>query len=119
MTSRPVLLFCLISLITILSMRVYAQTNIGHDPTRPAISVQQIGGDKQGGGDKKTIVAGYEVQSIIIGNARRLALVNNKFVSIGDTVGGAKVVAIDRNSVVLSESGRKLTIYLFDRNSWN
>ncbi|WP_238552842.1 hypothetical protein, partial [Legionella oakridgensis] len=56
----------------------------------------------------------YQLQSIIIGRSRRLALINDQFVSIGDSIGSAVVIAIDRNSVVLSESGRKLKIDLFD-----
>lgn len=102
----PVLFkFCLTIIIILLSWEVLAQVAKGRDPTRPAVQIGSI---------KDTSVERYQLQSIIIGRSRRLALINDQFVSIGDSIGSAVVIAIDRNSVVLSESGRKLKIDLFD-----
>ncbi|AHE68381.1 hypothetical protein [Legionella oakridgensis] len=102
----PVLFkFCLTIIIILLSWEVLAQVAKERDPTRPAVQIGSI---------KDTSVERYQLQSIIIGRSRRLALINDQFVSIGDSIGSAVVIAIDRNSVVLSESGRKLKIDLFD-----
>jgi len=111
MTNRLLPKFCLTLLITLLSLHTFAQTNLAHDPTKPALLINTVAG--------KSDISEYKLQSIVIGKTRRLALINDKLVSTGDTVGSAKVVAIDRNSVILSESGRKLTIYLFQRGIWN
>lgn len=94
----------------VLGLTSLRSSAVVHDPTRPvnvsASSTSQIP------------IGVYELQSIIIGKGRRLALINDKFVGVGDTVGGAKVVNIDRNSVVISEAGQRRTIQLFDRSIW-
>ncbi|WP_133129855.1 hypothetical protein [Legionella yabuuchiae] len=104
--------FCLILLFPLLSGGISAAQDQWRDPTRPSLyrALEPKGAKKN---------QTYNLQSIIIGKSRRMALINDKFVTVGDRVGDAKVVAIERNSVVLSESGRRLTIYLFDRSIWN
>ncbi|GGI85112.1 hypothetical protein [Legionella impletisoli] len=104
--------FCLILVFPLLSGKINAATEQLRDPTRPSLYR-----NLEPKGDKKN--QSYNLQSVIIGKSRRMALINDKFVTVGDVVGDAKVVAIERNSVVLSESGRRLTIYLFDRSIWN
>lgn len=111
---RWVLVFCITGLITLISTTITAEVVVGRDPTQPA-TFNVIIDKKQAG----TPTAGYQLQSILISKDRSLALINDKFVSVGDVIGSAKVIGIDRNSVILSESGRKLTIYLFDRSIWN
>ncbi len=101
--------FCLVLLFTIVSINAFAQVGAKRDPTEPAII-------EVGGGETATPIAIYEAQSIIIGQTRRLALINNIFVKVGGTIGRAKVIAIDRNAVILSDSGRNRTIHLFNRN---
>jgi MSHA biogenesis protein MshK len=70
------------------------------DPTRPFTGKVEISGQLQ-------------LRSILIGSDRRLALINDTFVQIGDTIGSAKVIAIKEDSVVLVDSGRTQTLYLF------
>jgi len=54
-----------------------------------------------------------KVDSILIDQDRRLALIDGAIVGIGDTVGGRVVVQIDRDAVVLSEpSGRIVRVRL-------
>jgi MSHA biogenesis protein MshK len=55
----------------------------------------------------------YAVASIIVGPGRRIALVNGRQVHEGSTVGGARVVQIDRDGVVLDVGGqrRRLSVY--------
>ena len=79
-----------------------AQTSptIMRDPTKPFTGKVEVSGQLQ-------------LSSILIGKERRLALINDTFVQIGDTIGSAKVIAIKEDSVVLLDSGRTETLYLF------
>lgn len=53
------------------------------------------------------------VRSILFSSARRVALVDNKIVGIGDTVGAFKVADIERTAVVFALNGerRRVAIY--------
>jgi hypothetical protein len=48
-----------------------------------------------------------KVQSILISNNRRLAMVDGRIVGIGDDVGGWTVGAIEQNAIVLRSPGGK------------
>lgn len=73
---------------------------IMHDPTKPYTGKIEAGGQLQ-------------LRSILIGKDRRIALINDTFVQVGDAIGEAKVIAIKEDFVVLIESGRTETLYLF------
>lgn len=54
-----------------------------------------------------------KIDSILIDQDRRLALIDGAIVGVGDTIGGRVVVQIDRDAVVLSEpSGRLVRVRL-------
>lgn len=91
----------------LLSFQVNAWTFPRRDPTTPVTYTE---------GSSKNEKVGYDLQSIIIGRTRPLALVNDKFVTIGDMIDNAKVIAINRNSVILEDSTQRITLYLFDRS---
>ena len=57
-----------------------------------------------------------KLKSILVGKTRQVALINDTFVSVGDTIGTAKVVAIRDNSVILLDSGVTITLTLFENN---
>lgn len=86
--------------------------NPGRDPTKPPAGISDVAAAEKD-------AVGFDLQSIIISNSRRMAIINNRLVKVGDNIGGAKVVAIERNAVVLSVAGRKLIIHLFKRGIWN
>ena len=85
------------------------------DPTKPAM-MRVTADDTQDDGKKAE--ATYQLSSIIISSTRRLALINAIFVRVGDRIGEARVVKINRNSVVLSAPGKKITLYLLDQRGW-
>jgi len=60
----------------------------------------------------------FKLQSIIISPTRRIAMINDTLVQIGDTIGSARVEMIEKNSVTLSKSGTITTIYLIDKRGW-
>lgn len=71
------------------------------DPTRPyAINTQ----------DKKT--GPLDLMTILISKYRKLAIINNQMVKIGDYVGENQVVAIDPNTVQLEGRDGKIMLFL-------
>jgi len=59
---------------------------------------------------------GLQIRSIIIGKTRRVALINDTFVQIGDRIGTATVLSISKNSVDLIDAGRTVRLYLFEND---
>lgn len=84
-----------------------------HDPTEPPISpiTLVIPGAPEA-------ESNYKLQSILIGPSRRLAMINGQIVGTGSSIQGARVLAIDKNHVVLFYAGRKKILYLFGRRLW-
>ncbi len=113
MSYRSLFYFCLIpGFILLWNQSVNSQAPTLRDPTQPAIT-EFVETDKT-----KQKEDEYVLQSIIISPTRRVALINDNYVSVGDHIGEDKVVAIRTNSVVLSRPGQKRTIYLFDLGMW-
>ena len=90
----------------------YSQVITLRDPTQPVIPEHMVEIPKD---NMETV---YVLQSIIISPSRKLALINDKYVRVGDMIGEAKVEAIEKNYVILLQAGRKQTIYLFDLGNW-
>ena len=61
----------------------------------------------------------FNLQSIIIGHRRRLAMINGQLVGTGSKIQGARVLAIDKNHVVLFHDGQRKNLYLFSKRLWN
>jgi len=86
------------------SMTVYAQLD---DPTRPpGYRLVLPGGQKA---SRSTV---FSLSSVRISPTRRTAVVNDRSVEAGDTVNGAKVVAIYPSTVKLKKKGKIFTIRL-------
>lgn len=102
---RP-LTFCLSLAFGLLSSSLLA-LNVGRDPTKPVILNPQTSPSKSNG---------YDLRSIIVSKTRKLAMINEELVGIGDMVGDAKILAINNNSVLLELGGQQTTIYLFYPN---
>lgn len=81
-----------------------------HDPTKPIAEVLSATSKQN-----KTV---FNLQSIMIGPMRILAMINGQLVGTGSTIQGARVLAIGKNHVVLLYAGQKQTIYLFGRRLW-
>lgn len=71
------------------------------DPTRPAT----LGG---GGGD--AIATDYSLQSVLVGGTRSIATINGEALSVGDEVGGARVISISHQNVLLDVKGRTVEL---------
>jgi hypothetical protein len=68
---------------------------------------------------KKNDLKDYDIQGIIISPSRRLVLINNQLLRIGDTIGKARVMAINPNNIKLFIDGATLIIDFIDTEHWN
>lgn len=80
------------------------------DPTEPVIAPSTNESIKSG--------ENFNLQIILIGPMRRLAMINDQIVGTGSKIQGARVLAIDKNHVVLFYGGRKKILHLFGRRMW-
>ncbi|NKB33364.1 MAG: hypothetical protein GKR91_09725 [Pseudomonadales bacterium] len=88
------------------------------DPTRPIFVTGDGGGDL---GDiaamiRDVIPASYELSFVRASESSPMAVINEQRVTIGDVIGGATVVSIDRDGVVLSVNEQERRISLFGSN---
>lgn len=86
------------------------------DPTRPLLAPVEIGENR--GTDvinmiRNILPSSFDVSFIRASSTNPIAVVNSERVTIGDSIGGASVVAIDRTSVTLSINGEERRISLY------
>ncbi|TAM41240.1 hypothetical protein EPN54_02050 [bacterium] len=79
------------------------------DPFLPLKMVQE---EKAAGGGQRmdliqvgSSVGDLKVQGIIWGGRFPQAIINDKVLTVGDTIGGVKLLSIDKNGITLSSSG--------------
>lgn len=73
------------------------------DPTRPTDPALYFSGGHSGG---------WTLQSILVSNNRRIAIINGKRVQEGDHVGSARVTRIRNSQVVIKTGDRTLKLRL-------
>ena len=87
------------------------------DPTRPlfiaATSDTETGIDVSGF-IRSVVPSSWDVSFIRASGSTPMAVVNNERVTIGDSVGGAEVLEISRNSVTLLINDEERQISIFD-----
>lgn len=76
------------------------------DPTRPPGYRLVLPGGKKATSDR------FFLSSVRISSIRRSAIVNDRSVETGDTINGAKVVAIYPSSIKLSKQGKLFIVKL-------
>jgi hypothetical protein len=52
----------------------------------------------------------YKLSGVLTGNAAGTAIVNDRFVTVGDVIDGAEVVRITKHAVVLRRKGKTFTV---------
>jgi len=81
------------------------------DPFRPLMPAKEI---KAAEGKKADLIkaGNLKVQGIIWGGNFPQAIINNRVVTVGDTIEGAEILSIDKNGITLSSDGGadKLTV---------
>lgn len=78
------------------------------DPMRPFAAAQTAGGGPSSGAQGPRFV----LTAVVLAAERRVAVLNGAPRLLGDTVAGAKIVAIEPNAVRLQEGGNELVIPL-------
>jgi MSHA biogenesis protein MshK len=100
------LLRCLILLASLLAAG--AALGMG-DPTRPPQGYYAGSGAGSGATDGEGLV----LQSVIISDARRSAIISGEYVLIGGKVAGARLVKVSETEVVLLQGASRRTLRLY------
>ncbi|MCE2572134.1 MSHA biogenesis protein MshK [Motilimonas eburnea] len=79
-----------------------------NDPTAPRQPVKQVETKTQ------VVVAKPRLQSILVQNDHRSAVINNQNVGVGDRVDGYRVTRITANYVLLQGKGGTIRLSLFN-----
>ena len=104
MFKQKIMLVLVFVAVSFSPMLVNAQLD---DPTRPpGYSLYSPNGKK------RTVVKRFLLSSVRISTSRRSAIVNDRTVESGDTVDGAKVIAIYPSAVKLKKQGKFFTVRL-------
>lgn len=75
------------------------------DPTRPA--------DMLGRGQAEVAAPGPVLQSVLISQQRRIAIISGKTLRVGDKFGDSRIVSITETEVVLQNGKAQKTLKLF------
>lgn len=86
------------------------------DPTRPLFYVEPSGNDVVDEIFRTVVPASYDISFIRAGGEASFAVINGVRVVIGDVVGGAEVVSIDREGVILRIDGEERVISMYESN---
>lgn len=62
---------------------------------------------------KKSNIDSIKLSSILFSKKRRTAIINDTFVSEGDSIGNYEIISIKPDYVVLSSGGETFTVHLF------
>jgi len=81
------------------------------DPTAPLVM-----GVAQPQTNLFSLVSSYRVTSILIRPNLKVAVINSRQVRVGDIIGNAEVVNIDKNSVTLQVAGEEQILELYGRS---
>lgn len=94
-STRSEFYFCMLTLCAVF----YATSGMAlTDPTRP------------GQYSPAPTAAQFQLDSVLIGQSRKVAVINGVAVSVGDLIQGAKVVSINTQKVTLSRNGKSIVI---------
>lgn len=80
------------------------------DPTKPSRFVAQAVVSTA------PLAKQFKLHSVLISSQRRVAVINEKSVQVGDTVNGATVQQINKNRVVLDKQGRRFNLNLVEHD---
>lgn len=75
------------------------------DPTRPVV----LSGERVPSADKPKL---WQLTSTLISPQRRVAVINGQVVQVGQAINGAKLLAVEPGSALLSRAGHKIKLKL-------
>ncbi len=86
------------------------------DPTKPLFYDSRRGDETVSELLRTVVPASFDISFIRAGSVDSVAVINNLRVSVGDVIGGAQVVAIDRGGVTLLIDDEERRISMYDSN---
>jgi predicted HAD superfamily phosphohydrolase len=87
------------------------------DPTRPLfVRAQETSSGEVLSMIRNVVPASYDLSFVRASSSSPIAVINSERVTVGDVIGGATVVAIERSSVTLSVNGEERVITLYDQS---
>ena len=93
---------------TILRPKIEYKAETLRDPFQGPITKGAVGGEKiRSGGGSESKVPPLKVQGVIWGGSLSQAIINNKVVTIGDDIEGAKIIYIDRQGITVIFEGKQ------------
>ena len=101
--------FCL--LLCLYGSSLYAEV-VARDPTEPVSSFSEATG-ADGKEKEKKVATEYVLEAILMSGVDKFAIINNKLVRVGDTVGASKVKKIDSYHVILAGETGETVLALF------
>lgn len=113
-----ILLLCVLGLSVALSgalRPVPATAEPLPDPTKP----DRLGRSDRGGGAqvRQREEPSWNLTSIISSPRRKLAVINGEIRRVGENIAGARVLAIQRDTVIIRYSGQRRVLRLLSRGS--
>lgn len=99
------MLTCLGLIVFGLGSPVFGQPPLG-DPTRPA------SGYRGAAGDETVQPLNWRLTSTLIASKRRVAIINNQTVQVGQTIDGAVLLAVESDSALLRRQGENIRLDL-------
>lgn len=84
------------------------------DPTRPPSPAEIQAWFAGDSGDGRSAES-WTLQSVLIADTRKVAVINDQRVQVGDSVGGADVVDIEPGRVVLAHDGEQISLTIDNR----
>lgn len=102
------------TIIIITFLAASATASPADDPTRPPApaEIRAWFAGETGDGTRAT---SWTLQSVLISDARSVAVINGQRVQVGDTVGDADVVVIEPARVVLEHDGEQISLTIDNR----
>ena len=97
------LLLIMCSLLCALSL----SADVLFDPTRPATKQKSTTSNSVG-----AVVGSWKLESTLVASDRRVAVINGKLVSEGESVDGAHVIQIRKLNVLIQTPTKRMTLQL-------
>lgn len=91
-----------LALALLLLAAVQAPAEQLNDPMRPPGKEMTSGGK----GERQAVASRYRLDSVIIAPNRRQAIINGKRLTLGESIGGAKLIDIQTTQVTLQVAGK-------------
>ena len=92
---------------TILRPKIEYKAETLRDPFQGPITKEAVGGDRIKAESGEGKAPPLKVQGVIWGGSLSQAIINNKVVTIGDDIEGAKIIYIDRQGITVIFEGKQ------------